>query len=1389
MTTKNPWVPQGISIFDPGSMLPIVGQKELFRYLLTFKQEILGPSKVLTGFFGLAGGWGVGKSRVGHEICLEAVNPDAEWIVERRGQRLLAPGLQDGILPLFLRYSHVTDDEELKRQLSYDTWIPICAYRALKFLVTPSAARSGSINQRNQTRIIDGLITLLNSKGFDRQRARLQSALNNRDHSAAVADALAVLKDIGVRQLLVIIDEIEDVTDVEREGLKDDDRKGIDEAFLTVIPRVIKREDVRLEFPQLNFLLLTARSVNRMVRDLRALERRFFYHELQSNAFHDVEDYFHFIQENRPPLWESMKAYADTGLKEAGFLAANRNFGWFNVIMAYCHENQRSGRMAVPELLRSFAEFDARGERSVFDVRATGDSMIPSDPDKSHVLQLIYGQMPRRIGRDVPPEDAERFFRKRYSGTDSPLFTSLMEVDAPRGELPRYLRTAGFTWEEGSIFVLPGEGRFDLDVILASLSSYSIGLPEEERGHLLIPENRGEFAEQLRSLTPYDNEALLVAEPLHRFLTQPAYRVKDGERDRRYLAPSFSFLLHFNRLNKRTQADTGYLRDPRLNTALEQRVGELRNDQAEWIKAMLRGVAQAWEEDRVVEGGVARDLQCPSLVFSTERPPLSLGAGGQVTLLYVPRDKERSQESAAKFHQDLQRLAPRPERPAHPIMLILEGAPDREDDLSEEIQRQHPALAPFVIVRALSPYQAEVLVRQGLMGSVFQPNDLRTNQFTSGLALVRQHLNQALQGSKEHKGWLQRLEECGLVLRPIFFRKSIIQDDFRMLATGYACMLTATCSYEQLIHDEDDVFSPDDRDLFRKRANEHVRPPAKYEGQASLGLFEERGGTLEAKVPRPLIALLERIGVIPRTPAQLEPLFLYGASDPRPQDVVRQFCSFLESLGFLTAEGGGKYRRVSSTLLRDGMVQCEEWLTGGGQHDFRKFAASIKAIHRGAADELESRAKQAREEVDCARAEMGELSLQFLERSWPELEEPSADPLTGAHSPTFVLEFRKAVASVARARALTERICNPPAFKELVGSYSPDLLPGFEADRLRDDYPLWKRVAILAGFHADLARLRAQLLDRIKEQMRLGHEDMEDGPGGHKVFPTQALTLMLKAWRDELNFPSDNPQQSVRAGAHSVGTAALGVRLHLGKYREAWNRIQEIEGELTRPDKPAQRYFECVKSWRALLAEHQHLSEDVGTWQRFFADGIAEVRRRFRIDDLAADVDAFSRGLREGVRAGTDEREAAGQSIFQLVKGLETDLEEVAREPAAIRPRLQGLEQGILEALVQEFEEQARDILGAYQRIRTAQKKSPCGWPTALAATYGATRAQFETAVKEAEDGVKAYFADVSELSWQDYVALCRMDSAKQDIPWEQEPFRSYVAPLQRKGLVKLRLT
>src|ERR1700739_3224246 len=107
----NPWQAEGVSILpsDLKDLMPIVGQQELFRSLEGFRAETLMKGRdALSGFFVLIGGWGGGKSRVGHEICLEAVAPEAEWIIDGHPERILKASLEEGILPIFVRYSQVT---------------------------------------------------------------------------------------------------------------------------------------------------------------------------------------------------------------------------------------------------------------------------------------------------------------------------------------------------------------------------------------------------------------------------------------------------------------------------------------------------------------------------------------------------------------------------------------------------------------------------------------------------------------------------------------------------------------------------------------------------------------------------------------------------------------------------------------------------------------------------------------------------------------------------------------------------------------------------------------------------------------------------------------------------------------------------------------------------------------------------------------------------------------------------------------------------------------------------------------------------------------------------------------------------------------------------------
>ncbi len=608
------------------------------------------------------------------------------------------------------------------------------------------------------------------------------------------------------------------------------------------------------------------------------------------------------------------------------------------------------------------------------------------------------------------------------------------------------------------------------------------------------------------------------------------------------------------------------------------------------------------------------------------------------------------------------------------------------------------------------------------------------------------------------------------------------------MAAGYALMSTGQRTFSQLLRDEDDTFSIDDTDLFRKRVNEHVSPPAKFEGKTSLGIFSERGGTFEANVPRQLIAILQAFGTVARTPTQMVPMFLYSCSDPQPQDTMRQVCGYLEALGFLEAEGAGKYRRVSGKLLKDGLNESFEWLTGSGVKCLQSFTRPVEAMHDEAASNIELRAKEMRELVERAQTRTSSLSLSFLDTEWEELEEKHVDPVTGRESLEYQVRFTQAVETVAEVRRVIQRAYDPQRFKELADSYSPDLLPGFEQDSVRPDYPLWKRAAVLSGFYSSVANLRSQLLDRIKEHSRQGHDAVEDGPSGQKVFPTQVLTNVLKVWQQEINFPSDEPQRSVRVGNQSIGVMALGIKIAQGKYQEAWQRLLEIQRELTEPNKIPARYFDCLGRWREMLREHSHLCDQVNRWTTFFEGAESEVRQRFRIDDLVDRVGRLESDLRTGVREGTDEREEAGQPIFGLISGLEQDLRQVAEAPPQIYSRLQGLEPGILEGLVQEFENNNRDIFGAYARILTAQNRSQRSWPSQLAENYCATRQAFVELVESAENELKAFFDGVSELTWEDFVGLSKLEAENDDIPWEQQPYCDFITALQQKGLVKLRL-
>jgi hypothetical protein len=382
-TNKNPWQREGVSILPDrlGEMSPLVGQKRLFDKLSMFKSEVERPTgQDLSGFFMVIGGWGVGKSRVGHEICLEAVSDEIDWIINGEPRRICDTGFAHGTLPLFVRYIQVTAGP-LGANLEADNWIPSVTVEALSRLAGMRGHDTENKLARNQDRILEHVRTALKPKGWDSILPSLKVALETADPHTAARVALGILRQIGIDRLWLIMDEIEDITDVQRDGLPSSDRQGIDQGLLTVIPRVIKAEEARQEYPQVNFLLLCSLAVGDLLRQIRAIERRTGWHELTTNTFDDVNAFFSYLQRHRPQVAAAIATYPE-GLKEAAFFAANRNFGWFNVVMHHAHQNHRGGALSTPELLRKFADTATKGgQDSVFDTAALGPARVEQDED------------------------------------------------------------------------------------------------------------------------------------------------------------------------------------------------------------------------------------------------------------------------------------------------------------------------------------------------------------------------------------------------------------------------------------------------------------------------------------------------------------------------------------------------------------------------------------------------------------------------------------------------------------------------------------------------------------------------------------------------------------------------------------------------------------------------------------------------------------------------------------------------------------------------------------------------------------------------------------------------------------------------------------------------
>lgn len=1114
------------------------------------------------------------------------------------------------------------------------------------------------------------------------------------------------------------------------------------------------------------------------MKQIRAIERRTGWHELTTNTFGDVEAFFRYLEANRPLIAKAIESYPK-GLKEAAFFAANRNFGWFNVLMHSAHQNFREGKMGTPELLRKFAEDSAKGQgKSVFNLDAISEYRIPKDADYADVVRSMFALLPRQIGvaDGVSDETAARYLSKVDSGGNARhLFVKVREITPPaKHTILAHLIRCGFKNESGTELILPGEVRFDLQLVVDSLAAYSIALPEERRSNLLISEDQHEFEAQVSGLSPYAEHASDFSPFLHGLFMDPSYLAKgpDGA-PIIHLGPAFTFLLEFNRLNKMRKTEDGYLRDNAANSRLEEGYQTAVKDNSKRTKSILAGLVNAWEIERApIPMNAIPSLKLPAIKFVSSPPPagqcnpLHLGRDGEAIVIYA------GTASNPDLEADLTKLA---KEAARPIIVILEEQDQRIQELRDRLNRNVPRIAQFVTIHNLARQTSEHLIRLGLMGEAFIKDDLRTSHFHAAIGVAKDHLRRNLEES-----WLkEQIEEQGLLLRPIFFGGKTSDDEFRILAKGYAGMLDGT-SFHDVCQVTNGVFIDDrERDLFKNMVVRHIDPGPKYKGRKRLELFADQSGEYVVCVPRAILAVLDRCGNVAMSRADLENHFFFEIpEDLKTKDVMRHITAFMQYLGLLEPDGE-KVLRVSSHKLEQWVKRSRDWLEG----PFEESSRAIKAIYQKEGEELlDVKAKDARHRLKKSEEKLESLSLDFIGKPWSELNKMTSDEI-----PLYEQKLRTSLRIIREVRSAFEWVYD----YERVNDFRPnnDMLQEFESQEKAPSYPLWKRIIVLANFYKGLDKKRKELIQQMVGLQNEVDKRVPELSNGEKAFPTQVVTMPLRTYKQELEFSAEKPEKTIVVGATTLGITTVGYKLASSNYVEALGRLDAIENDLFQPGKLVQSFMEQLKTWESLRSETSALKRDVDALVSFFIDAPAVVTANYKITDLQREFSDIHHVIEEGgIREGTDNRETAGTRAFDLIHGLEEDVRKVKDQPGQLKEKIRDINDSIIPSLVEEYSRKYQPRFSANERIRRILGKTPLTWPELKAETYGKTTATFDVLVVQIDKEGTEFFAGSADTTFDTLVGLCQMELDKKPIDWDSSEFKRHITTLMEKKLLTLRL-
>jgi len=943
-SANHQWAATGVSSYPLTH--PIVGQGRFFEAFRHFIHLVDDEAEKFAHVFAIIAQWGVGKSRIGYELIAQINDTSRGWWVRGDDGTLATAQLfhndpdRDQYLGLYIRYSQVANDYN-----NVDNWFAYGLYKAL--LPLTRGTFDGSIQGQIAKEAADRLLVA----GFDATKlaAALEVSANHSDETLYEDPELAThlcqaaydyLQTLGIKYLLVVLDELETAAESATFGLDSTDIKHLDGRAIKLMGKAIKEEDPRRRLPWLRYVALCSPAIGDELREIQSTARRFELAELQANAFADVSDFVQTMEHD-----ERLAESYPQGLVEAAYAMSAGNFGWFNVVMAGIDERLRDKRVrgesdtpTVGGLFDELVRVSPRVQQHVLDHNAIELVKMSDRTDLLTVRDLLYGQLP--VSLDTYPPERRAALLSATNEYDEPIAMLFRRLEWDEIEAADALRTSKFTRDRGMWRLGGVDQPLDLRQLLSNLGTYAI---HETRGQrrtdgkhtLIVPLRQANFIHLVALLYPH-----AAAEDAARALWRRFLGAEDlGPDTATHVGPSVEMIARLDLRHRKQGQASLIFRDPDQNAAHEQVLAKMRT-QAEQQRShqvlvgAMRVIDLYWAYDAAPSG--IRDETLT--VIGTSPASRGTSGGGLVTFDGLKlHPKGRALFAWVKNIDELERLCKAAntqfgEQGRTPLVAFTTSR-SLIDQMEKPPSDTLKGAKSYLLLYQLTSTEEHILHQVGMATTSIVGFRLDGNGFTTAFNNRLQTLTR--QFSLEVASFRHQLNELGRIAWPLRSSGKLKDAEQELLTRAWRILAIDTPAPSSLAS-LDDKSGVDVEALCAVLAKTGVTPKARAAGYGDnerAGLFSRLDDVAEPLFPPFLVETIRRLlnGDWSFGLAEREWFWGYTWETVKPKDTYFEWMGLIRELGFgkpqPTATAADHYTAITRSELRSAVQEAENWLT------------------------------------------------------------------------------------------------------------------------------------------------------------------------------------------------------------------------------------------------------------------------------------------------------------------------------------------------------------------------------------------------------------------------------------------------------------------------------